>query len=156
VNSSVLGVIVFDSWLVYSGGRGIRTGMDQLEFYEQLADQLIDNYSDSGGLRDRPSDLVTPGATSRSGIGAPLTPTKKKLKSKSGTITTFALQRKCCIRSAKATHICSSCMDDRDASGSTCRCHSKNNRRCFGLHPGPIAASSSTTALPLRRLWASL
>jgi hypothetical protein len=50
-------VIVVDAWLVYSGGRRIRTGMDQREFYELLADQLIDNYVDSVGLRDRPSDL---------------------------------------------------------------------------------------------------
>jgi hypothetical protein len=34
--------------------------------YEQLAGQLIDNYFDSGGLCDRQSDLVTPGATPRS------------------------------------------------------------------------------------------
>jgi hypothetical protein len=49
VNCSVHGVIVVDTWLVYSGGRGIRTGMA----YEQLADQMIDNDFDSGGLRDR-------------------------------------------------------------------------------------------------------
>jgi hypothetical protein len=65
VNFSVLGVIVVDAWLVYSGGRGIRTGMDQREFYEQLASQLINDYFVSGGLRDRQSDLVTPGATPR-------------------------------------------------------------------------------------------
>jgi hypothetical protein len=76
VNCSVLGVIVVDAWLVYSGGRGIRTGMA----YEQLAGQLIDNYFDSGGLRDRHSNLVTPGATPRSGICAQLTLTKKKPK----------------------------------------------------------------------------
>jgi hypothetical protein len=53
--------------------------------YEQLAGQLIDNYFDSGGLRDRHSDLVTPGATPRCGISAQLTLTKKKRKSKSVT-----------------------------------------------------------------------
>jgi hypothetical protein len=130
--------------------------MDQREFYEQLANQLIDHGFDSGGLRDRPSDLVTPGATPRSGIGSHLTPTKKKRKSKSVTRATFALQGKCCICSAKTTHICSSCLDDRDEGGSTWLCHSKNNRHCFGLHPGPITACKSTTVLPLRRLLASL
>jgi hypothetical protein len=60
----------------------IRTGMDQREFHEPLADQQIDNSFDSAGLRDRPSDLVTPGVTPRSGIGAHLTPTKKKGKSR--------------------------------------------------------------------------
>jgi hypothetical protein len=97
VNCSVLGIIIVDAWLVYSVGRGLRTGMAQLEFYEQLADQLIDISFDSIGLRDRRSDLVTPGVTSRSGIGAHLTATKKKRKSKCGTSTTFALQGKCCI-----------------------------------------------------------
>jgi hypothetical protein len=112
VNCSVLGIIIVDSWLVYSGGRGLRTGIDQREFYEQLADQLIDNSFDSIGLRDRRSDLVTPGVTPRSGIGAHITQTKKKRKSKCGTSTTFSLQGMCCICSAKTTHICSSCLDD--------------------------------------------
>jgi hypothetical protein len=116
MNRWVLGVIVVDAWLAYSGGRGIRTGMDQSEFYEQLAGQLIDNDFDSGGLRDRQSDLVTPGTTPRSGIGAQLTLTKKKRKSKSVTSITFALQGKCCTCPAKTTHVCSSCLDDRDES----------------------------------------
>jgi hypothetical protein len=149
-NRSVLGVIVVDAWLAYSGGRGIRTGMDQCEFYEQLAGQLIDNCFDSGGLRDRQSDLVTPGTTPRSGIGAQLTLTKKKRKSKSVTSITFALQGKCCTCPANTTHVCSSCLDDRDESGSTRLCHSNNNRHCFGQHPGPITACKSTTASPLR------
>jgi Transposase IS4 len=134
VNCTVLRMIVVDAWLVYSGGCGIRTRMDQRAFYEQLADQLIDNSFDSVRLRDRPSALVTPGVPTRSGIGAHLTPTKKKRKRKSGTSTTFALQGKCCICSAKTTHICSSCLDDRAESGSIWLCHSKNNRHCFGLH----------------------
>jgi hypothetical protein len=65
MNCLVLGVIVVDAWLAYSGGRGIRTAMDQREFYEQLAGQLINNYCDSGGLRDRQSDLAKPDATPR-------------------------------------------------------------------------------------------
>jgi hypothetical protein len=73
--------------------------------YEPLAGQLIDNYFDSGGLCDRQSDLVTPGATPRSGIGAQLALTKKKRKSLSVTSTTFALQGKCCAFPAKTTHI---------------------------------------------------
>jgi hypothetical protein len=109
MNRSVLGVIVVDAWLAYSGGRGIRTVLDQREFYEQLAGQLIDDYFDSGGLRDRQSDLVTPGTTPRSGIGAQLTLTRKKRKSKSVTSITFALQGNCCTCPAKTTHVCSSC-----------------------------------------------
>jgi hypothetical protein len=73
--------------------------------YEQLAGQLIDNYFDSGGLCDRHSNLVTPGATRRSGISAQLTLTKKKRKSKSVTSTTFAPQGKCCTCPEKTTHI---------------------------------------------------
>jgi hypothetical protein len=65
VTCSVLAMIVVEVWLVYSGRHGIRTGTDQHELYEQLADQLIDNSFDSVGLRDRPSDLVTSGVTPR-------------------------------------------------------------------------------------------
>jgi hypothetical protein len=78
VNRSSLGLIVVDAWLVYSGGRGVRTGMDQRDVYEQLADQLIDTYFDSVGLCDHPSDLDKPGVAPRGGIGAHPTPTKKK------------------------------------------------------------------------------
>jgi hypothetical protein len=80
-------------------------GLVLIRLYEQLAGQLIDNYFDSGGLCDRQSDLVTPGATPRSGIGEQLTLTKKKLKSRSATSTIFALQGKCCTCPAKTTHI---------------------------------------------------
>jgi hypothetical protein len=73
--------------------------------YEQLAGQLIDNYFDSAGLRDRQSDLAAPGATPRSGIGEQLTLTKKKRKCTSVTSTTFALQGKCCTCPAKTNHI---------------------------------------------------
>jgi hypothetical protein len=149
-------VIFVDAWLVYSGGLGIRPGMDQREFYEHLDDQLIDKYFDSGGLCDRPSDLVTPGATPRSGIGAHLTPTKKKRKSKSGTSSTFVLRGKCCICYVKITCICFSCLDDRDESGSTWLCRSKNSRHCFGLQPGPVTATKNTNALHLRHLLVSV
>jgi hypothetical protein len=50
--------------------------MDQREFYEQLADQLIDNPFDSVRLCDRPSYLDKPGVPPRSGIGSHLLRTK--------------------------------------------------------------------------------
>jgi hypothetical protein len=73
--------------------------------YEELAGQLIDNYFDSGGPRNRLPDLITPGATPRSGIGAQLALTKKKRKSQTVTSTTFAQQGKCSTFPAKTTHI---------------------------------------------------
>jgi hypothetical protein len=115
---------------------------------KQLADRLIDNSFDSVRLRDHPSDLVTPDVPTRTGIGAHLTPTKKKRKSKSGTSGTFALQGKCCICSANTTH---SCLDDRAESGSTWLCHSKNTRHCLACTIGSsqLVKYNCTALMPL-------
>jgi hypothetical protein len=118
-------MIVVEVWLVYSGRHGIRTGTDQHELYEQLADQLIDNSFDSVGLRDRPSDLVTSGVTPRRGIGAQLTPTKKQHKSKSGTSITFALQRQLTFAPLASM---TALRADRPGF------FNRNNRHCSSLH----------------------
>jgi hypothetical protein len=134
VNCTVLGKVVVDAWLVYSGGRGIRTRMDQREFYEQLAEQLIDNAFDSVHFvtaRQTSSHQMSPLVAESAHIS------RRRRRSARGSAvpsTTFALQRKCCICSAKTAHICSSCLDDRAESGSTWLCHSTKNRYCFGLH----------------------
>lgn len=41
LNCSVLGMIIVDSWLMYSGINGIHAQLTQREYYEQLATLLI-------------------------------------------------------------------------------------------------------------------
>jgi Transposase IS4 len=135
-NCSLLGMIIVDAWLVYSGGRGARAAMEQRSFYEKLADQLIDNQFDYVGLRDRSaSSLVDAKQILRSGRDVHLTPTKKRRKTKDGVTLTFAEQGRCTVcKFKKSTYICSSCADSGPEAGSVWLCHSKFGRDCFDKH----------------------
>jgi hypothetical protein len=50
-NFSLLGMLVVDTWLLYTGARGRVRTMVQSEFYEALALDLIDNNFEQVGLR---------------------------------------------------------------------------------------------------------
>jgi hypothetical protein len=100
INCSLLGMIIVDAWLVYSGGRGAKATMVQRSFYEKLADQLIDNEFDYVGLRDRSTSLIDAKQILRSGLDVHLTPNKKRRKTKDGATLTFAELGRCTV----ATH----------------------------------------------------
>ena len=94
VNLSLFGMCVVDAWLVYSKCK--ETEEKEREFYELLAEEMIDNSHDQvRGRGRRPMDidlignpdLITADGRMRSGISAHLTPTKKKKKSKDGSNT---------------------------------------------------------------------
>lgn len=53
VNLSLLGICVIDAWLLYSGAKGAAAVLTQAQFYEDLAEALIDNTYDSTGIRRR-------------------------------------------------------------------------------------------------------
>jgi hypothetical protein len=118
VNCSLLGVIVVDAWLLYSGGRGSRASLEQRSFYEKLADQLIDNTYDFVSLRDRstpeiPSCNVTPRRRD-----AHLTPTKRR-RMFNGQLQAARAQGKCYIcKVRKTTRICSIYIDKDPEKGS--------------------------------------
>jgi hypothetical protein len=113
VNCSLLGMIIVDAFLVYSGGRGVRRHMDQRSYYETLEDQLINNSFDFAGRRDRSAPLVDPQEVMRSGRDVHLTPTKKRRKVKGrGEVSSFAAQGRCtACKQNKSTYVCSLCVD---------------------------------------------
>ncbi len=86
VNSTLLGMMIVDTWLVYSKA----TGTTELEkdFYTKLSEELIDNNYDTIGMRTRRRNRgeETPAAIdrgrARAGLHAHLTPTKKKEEAK--------------------------------------------------------------------------
>eukprot|EP00170_Pyropia_yezoensis_P002952 contig_12388_g2959 len=47
INLSLLGICIVDSWMLYGGAQGVAADLSQAQFYEDLAEQLIDNTYDS-------------------------------------------------------------------------------------------------------------
>jgi hypothetical protein len=137
VNSSLLAMIVVDTWLLYSGSRGERRSMSQGEFYESLAVALIENRWDGASLRVRQCvdrEGVVP-SIPRSGISVHLVATKRKRKNKEGETLPYALFGNCssCKRK-KSRFICSAC-EEKD--GLMCKmflCHGSTGRACFENH----------------------
>ena len=87
VNTTLLGMMIVDTWLVYSKA----TGTTELEkdFYTKLSEELFDHNCNTIGMRAsrRTRGEETPAATdrgsARAGLHAHLTPTKKRRKSDS-------------------------------------------------------------------------
>ena len=107
VNSSLLGIHIVDSWLLYSGVQGDRLEMNQRTFYETLATELIDNKHDRRNLRRRSRTEEEENIT-ESRIGIHLTRTNQKRKLKDGSSSSHAMQKLCRIcEKYKTTLICS-------------------------------------------------
>jgi hypothetical protein len=133
VNMSLLGICIVDSWLLYSGARGFRSHMTQREFYERLAEELIDNDYEKVSLRRRSSDAMAVSPyIPKSGRSIHLTPTKSKRSCK-GVPTRYAQQGKCQVCKRKTTHICSECID-ASIGKVVWLCHTKTLKCCFDEH----------------------
>jgi hypothetical protein len=138
VNSSLLAMIIVDSWLIYSGAVGEGRAMSQGEFYEALATELIENKWDGVELRQRVTSDIEPANWAdrpRSGISAHLTPTKRKRKNKDGETLPYALFGNCgeCKR-FKSRFLCSVCSDEDGMLCKTFLCNSSTGRPCFRNH----------------------
>jgi hypothetical protein len=97
VNSSLLAIIIVDSWMVYRGAVGDGHGFSQIELYIQLASELIENCRSS--LRERKSqreEVTADTERPRSGISALVTPTKRKRKNKQGETLPYIFFGNCC------------------------------------------------------------
>jgi len=137
VNLSLLGMCVVDAWLLYSGARGGRAHLTQNDFYEDLAEQLIDNTFETVGTRARPAPsgaAAAADAAPRSfGVGIHLTATVKRREGPASKEGDHRAQRACHVCKRRGTSwVCSGCRD------STHRelycCGPRTGRRCFETH----------------------
>ena len=150
VNFSILGMIVVDSWLAWKGIFGEDLDEVEKEFYEALAEELIDNEYNTRSSRRRArrraqeSESASPEAFGadglpQSGIGPHLTPTRKKRKN-----TNHTYQGYCSVCRRKTIHVCSAC---RDANPESTRqiylCSAHTGRTCFPVHVGAYHCSST-------------
>ncbi len=117
---TLFGIVVVDTWLVYSKCTGAIEDEKQAEFYTLLAEELIENTYDSALGRRRRSDFVTEDSPTlsrltgapRSGVYAHLTPTKRRRRRADGSLTKQRLQGRCMICHKKTTYLCSVCSDN--------------------------------------------
>jgi hypothetical protein len=138
VNSSLLAMIVVDSWMVYRGAVGDGHGLSQNYFYVQLATELLENSWNGSSIRERTSqrEMGEVGADRpRSGLSAHLTPIQRKWKNRAGETLPFTLFGNCCeCMRKKSRYLCSVCYDD---DGFMCRVFlgkSSTGRSCYEKH----------------------
>ena len=137
-------MIVVDTYLVYCQSTECKDDT-QKQFYEQLAEELIDNKYDGAAANGRRSrentGVVDPHPTlarttgiPRSGVDAHLTPTKRKRKSR-GEDTYYLQQGDCRVCKHRTTNICSLCRDDaKSGNNEPWLCHTKKGSLCFATH----------------------
>ena len=137
VNLSLLGMRVVDAWMLYSGARGGTATLKQSAFYEDLAEQLIDNTFDAVGFRARgdPGGAATAEEerAPRFGMGILVTPTLKRRHGVSSKEGDHRAQRACRVFKRRGTSsVCSAC---RESAGVELYiCGPKTGRRCFDEH----------------------
>ena len=146
VNMSIVAICIVDTWLVWK--LTTEATQKQPNFYRDLAEELIDNTFDSGGMsrhvwrsqqpRTSPKNVLFSRklGSPRAGLNAHLTPTKKKRKKKDGTLTNQAKQGYCIECRMKTKYLCSQCVDEdpHDKKDETYLCGSESNRPCFANH----------------------
>ena len=139
VNTSILAMVIVDSWLLYKGYHDGRAHMDPWHFYSQLGDELVDNVVDGASTRrlsaSSANEDVDPFADIATGTGIRLIPTTRKRKRADGTLTNALYQQQCRIckvRAHKSRHICSEC---KATSGKDVYvCYHDTKRSCFRRH----------------------
>jgi hypothetical protein len=139
VNMSVVGMIVVDAWLAFSGC--MQTKEVHKDFYASLAEELIDDlYNLVGGGRalganhEQIPALSRATGAPRSGIYAHLTPMKKRRKPRLGNVTKQRLQGKCRVCQKKTTsYVCSQCQDEKPGKEALI-CHTENEAMCYSTH----------------------
>ena len=144
VNLTILSIIIVDSYYLKKGILNDACDDTENDFYTLLAEEMIENRLDEGirtrhrgrgGERsvDSPSSLVGTDGRVASGIGAHLTPTKKRRKM-NGRTTNYCQQMWCSIcRKYKTSYVCSVCRD-KDDEDKIYFCNPKTNRLCFLQH----------------------
>jgi len=137
VTVSFLGIWIVDSWLLYSGARGAAAGLNQNEFYDDLAEQLIENTFETVRMRQRGDAGSTAGEVEpvplRYGVGIHRTPTRKRRTGSSNKDEEHRAQRMCRVCHCPGTSwVCSGC---RDSECVEVLCYGpKTGRLCFDKH----------------------
>jgi len=107
VNLFLLGMCVVDAWLLYSGARGGGAHLTRNEFYEDLAEQLIDNTFETVGTRARPASsgaaAAADAAPMRFGVGIYLTATVKGREGPASKQGDHRVQRACHVCKRRGT-----------------------------------------------------
>ena len=124
----------------------------QADFYNYLAEDMIDNTYDSFMIRSlegRRRIIVYSNdeifgddnplfgrinSDPRYIISLHVTPTKKRSKKSDGTETQYLLQGDCKFCRKKTTLVCSDCVDTNAVKNEVWVCHPKTNRYCFAQH----------------------
>ena len=128
-----------DTWLVWHGIWGDGAQETEKDFYEWLAEELIDNnYGSISPVRRRrrqndgnPSpDAISNDGNPRSGINYHLTPTKKRRKGQENHLG----QGICVECGLKTSKVCSGCRDEKPNEKEVFLCDSRSGRACFAEH----------------------
>ena len=146
LNMSLLSICIVDTWFAYSSI--LETHENQNDFYEYLAEELIENIYDDNRSVNRTlgdprrrlnidlelSPRTKNDGSGRCGLSIHLTATKRKRISNQGNVSTNVLQGRCKICANKTTMCCSKCEDDDKIEKAVFLCNPKTNRMCFAQH----------------------
>ena len=111
VNLSIFGMIVVDTYLVYSQCTMVENEK-QADFFEALAEEMIDNEYEAVRTRSRSTPHGCIQKRSPNITSIHYTPTKRRHKSKDGTLTNHAFQGRCVNCTKKSKYICSGCAEE--------------------------------------------
>ena len=142
VNTSILGMIIVDSFLLHelcTGG-----SMTQQEYYRELIQALIENRYTSGVAsrssmsKDSPGSDSVASRTGTAGRGLHLTPAKRVADTHDEHQNTSRQQR-CRYCKLKTTSVCSECRDNPDVGGKKAGyCHPSTGRFCYETHMNEV------------------
>eukprot|EP00171_Calliarthron_tuberculosum_P006804 IDg6804t1 len=119
VNCSIFGMCVVDSWLAYSGCKG--DGLRNLRTRQRTLDE-----SDAVAVTNR---------MPQSGVGAHLTPTKRRRKDRAGEVLAGRPQGRCKVcKTGKTTLECSICREENPDDAERWLCTTRFGSACFPKH----------------------
>lgn len=132
VNTTMLSIIIVDSWLLYKGGMAGRDRMEPHDFFSVLAEELIDNQYDKHGVNHMEnSEIVNEqnGSSYMEEVSrVNLMPSRKKRKTNKNA----SAQRRCKVCSSNLTSwVCTACST---AESENFICHPRSGRACFSTH----------------------
>ena len=132
VNHSILGMADVDTYYV---GKQCGWWDDETprEFYERLAEEMIDNTLDNRSARRTRAYDGGSASSPAAVVAAHCSPTTKRRKERDGTVTNYSLQGRCLECKRKSSSVCSFCRQ-QNKDKEPWICHQKTGRLCFKKH----------------------